>query len=95
MLYREGKYSTLPTPDLILLDMNLPKKHGKDVLRDMKQDNKFDNIPIIILTGYLPDIENHTYDKLVDASFFKPNDLDGFNEVKKFIVNVLNNKIKL
>jgi two-component system, chemotaxis family, response regulator Rcp1 len=46
MLYREGKYSNLPRPDLILLDMNLPKKGGKDVLRHIKQENKFDDIPL-------------------------------------------------
>ena len=92
MLNKEGKYSNLPKPDLILLDMNLPKKDGKDVLRDIKQHNSFDDVSIIILTGYLPDIENHPCDKLVDAAFFKPNDLEGFNELKKSIVKILDRK---
>jgi two-component system, chemotaxis family, response regulator Rcp1 len=95
MLHKEGKYSKLPRPDLILLDMNLPIKNGKDVLSDIKQDNELDDIPIVILTGYLPDIENHPCDKWVDAAFFKPSDIDGFNEIKKSIVNILNKKNKI
>jgi two-component system, chemotaxis family, response regulator Rcp1 len=95
MLHNHGKYSNLPRPDLILLDMSLPIKDGKDVLRDIKQDKSFDDVSIIILTGYLPDIENHPCDEFVDAAFFKPNDLDGYNELKKSIVNILNKKNKI
>jgi len=95
MLSKEGKYSNLPRIDLILLDMKLPKKEGKDVLRDIKQDKRFDDIPIIILTGYLPYIENHPCDDLVDAVFLKPTDLNGFNELKKAIIDVLNKRINV
>jgi CheY-like chemotaxis protein len=93
MLYKKGNYSNLSRPDLILLDISLTKKDGKNVLRDIKLDNKFDDIPIIILTECLPDIKN-IYNKLVDTALLKPSDLDGFNEVKKSIQNVLNKKIK-
>ena len=74
ILHLEGEYSDLPQLDLILLDMNLPKKDGKDILEEIKQDNKLNNIPIIIMTSSLPDIENNPYAKLVDALLLKPTD---------------------
>ncbi len=90
MLHLEGEYSDLPQLDLILLDMNLPKKDGKDILEEIKHDNKLNNIPIIIMTSSLPDIENNSYAKLVDALLLKPTDLDDFNKIGKCIQEVLN-----
>jgi two-component system response regulator len=49
-LYKEGPYHDSPTPDLILLDLNMPKKDGREVLRDVKSDDRFKHIPVIILT---------------------------------------------
>ena len=70
--------------------MNLPKKDGKDIIGEIKQNNKLNNIPIIIMTSSLPDIENNPYAKLVDALLLKPTDLDDFNKIGKCIQQVLN-----
>src|SRR5664280_967820 len=49
-LHGEGKFSGFPRPDIILLDLNLPKKDGREVLREIKEDSNLKNIPVIILT---------------------------------------------
>jgi two-component system, chemotaxis family, response regulator Rcp1 len=49
-LRRQGKYEKSPRPDLILLDLNLPRKDGREVLKEMKEDPKYTNIPVIVLT---------------------------------------------
>lgn len=49
-LYRRGDYADAPRPDLILLDLNLPKKNGREVLEVIKQDAQLKMIPVVILT---------------------------------------------
>lgn len=49
-LHNEGKYSDAPKPDLILLDLNLPKKDGREVLAEIKNDLSLKKIPVVILT---------------------------------------------
>jgi len=49
-LRREGEYAKAPRPDLILLDLNLPRKDGRQVLREIKEDERLKVIPIVILT---------------------------------------------
>ncbi len=90
MLHHEGEYSDFSIFNLILLDMNLPKKDGKDVLKDIKLDNKLNKIPIIMLTASIPDVEDNPYSNLVDAVLLKPIDLEGFNDIAKSIQEVLN-----
>ena len=49
-LHREGKYATASRPDLILLDLNLPRKDGREVLAEIKHDEQLKRIPVVILT---------------------------------------------
>lgn len=49
-LRRRGKYEKSPRPDLILLDLNLPRKDGREVLEELKNDDDFTTIPVIVLT---------------------------------------------
>jgi len=49
-LHRTGKYSSMPMPDLILLDLNLPKKTGLEVLREIKSDERLSMVPVVIMT---------------------------------------------
>ena len=95
MLNREGIYSDIPRPDLILLDMNLPNKDGKEILDDIKQQDRsnnirLNNIPIIILTNSLSNIENDPYAKLVDATLLKSPNLEGFEKITNCIQHILN-----
>lgn len=49
-LYRRGKYASAPRPDLILLDLNLPRKNGREVLAEIKSDPGLRAIPVVVLT---------------------------------------------
>jgi two-component system, chemotaxis family, response regulator Rcp1 len=49
-LYKGGAYADMPRPDLILLDLNLPRKDGREVLADIKADDDLKRIPVVILT---------------------------------------------
>src|SRR6185503_11212633 len=49
-LRRQGKYAQAPRPDLILLDLNLPRKDGREVLTEIKNDQHFKRIPVVVLT---------------------------------------------
>ncbi len=50
-LRRQGRYAGAPRPDIILLDLNLPKKDGREVLAEVKNDEELRNIPVIVFTG--------------------------------------------
>src|SRR6202166_4594518 len=56
-LNREGKHSDVPRPDLILLDLNLPKKDGREVLDEIKQSPGLKSIPVVILTTSASDAD--------------------------------------
>jgi len=49
-LHRQGRYADAPRPDLILLDLNLPRKDGREVLAEVKADESLRNIPVVVLT---------------------------------------------
>lgn len=49
-LHRRGKYSEAPCPDLVILDLNLPRKDGRTVLKELKSDSLFYKIPVVVFT---------------------------------------------
>ena len=85
-LKREGKYSSKPRPDIILLDLNLPKKDGRAVLAEIKEDPKLQTIPLVILTTSASEADVlKSYSLHANCYITKPVDLDGFLKVVKSI----------
>ena len=85
-LLQEGKYADAPRPDLILLDLNLPKKDGREVLAEIKGDSELRRIPVVIMTisSDEEDILN-TYNLHVNSYITKPVDLDNFMNMFKSV----------
>lgn len=80
-LRREGKYSTAPAPDLILLDLRMPGKSGLEVLAEVKQDPNLRSIPVVVLTtSDAPQDVRKAYDLHANCYMTKPMDLAGFFE---------------
>jgi CheY-like chemotaxis protein len=88
-LYRRGKYQdsqTWPMPNLILLDLNMPKKDGREALREIKADPKLQHIPIVALTTSQADKDIAlTYQNGVSGFITKPVNFSGLREVMKSI----------
>lgn len=83
-LRKQGKYKGTPRPDLILLDLNLPIKDGREVLALIKQDSDFKRIPVVILTTSKADEDIlRTYNLHANCYVTKPVDLDQFVRVVK------------
>lgn len=85
-LRKQPPYTDTPYPDLILLDLNLPRKSGQEVLEVIKADEHLRRIPVVILTtsGAEEDII-HAYDLHANCYITKPIDLDQFIQVIKSI----------
>jgi CheY-like chemotaxis protein len=85
-LQRQGKYANAPRPDLILLDLNLPKKDGREVLAQLKGDKSLKLIPVLILTTSAAERDIlKTYELNANCYITKPIDLDQFICVVKLI----------
>jgi two-component system, chemotaxis family, response regulator Rcp1 len=85
-LGREGKNSHAPRPDLILLDLNLPKKDGREVLKEIKESASLKSIPVVILTTSAAEADIlRSYQLHANCYITKPVDLDGFLKVVKSI----------
>ena len=85
-LYQRGRYSTAERPDLVLLELNLPKKDGREVLEIIKSDEKLKSIPVVVLTGANPDIDMLQSFKFKANCFVtKPVDLGRLDEIIKSI----------
>ena len=83
-LYRQGKYRRVPLPDLILLDLNLPKKSGREVLALVRADARLEHVPVVVLTSSPGQQEFLQAENLhVEAYLTKPVDLQQFDEVVK------------
>jgi CheY-like chemotaxis protein len=88
-LYNRGRYtdkSIAPRPGLILLDLNMPKKDGLEVLKDIKNDSNLRQIPVIVLTtsGAEEDVY-HTYDSGANSFIIKPEKFTCLVEVMRTI----------
>lgn len=85
-LRRQGDYVNAPNPDLILLDLNLPKKDGREVLAEIKADENIKRIPVVILTTSKAERDIlRSYDLQANCYVAKPVDLDQFITVIKSI----------
>jgi CheY-like chemotaxis protein len=85
-LRREGKYASAARPDLILLDLNLPKKDGREVLREIKEDQDLGRIPVVILTTSQAEEDIlKTYDLHANCYISKPVNLEQFTQVVQSI----------
>ena len=95
-LHAEGKFSGSPRPDIIILDLNLPKKDGREVLREIKEDSNLKNIPVVVLTtsNAEKDILG-VYGLHANAYVTKPLDFDQFIKVVGSIVNFWLEIVKL
>jgi two-component system, chemotaxis family, response regulator Rcp1 len=95
-LNRAEKYSNVPRPDLILLDLNLPKKDGREVLEEIKQSPVLKSIPVVILTTSASDADVlRSYKLHANCYIIKPVGLDGFLEVVKSIDSFWLSVVKL
>ena len=93
-LRREGEYAGAPRPDLILLDLNLPRRDGREVLAEVKADESLRHIPVIVLTTSQADEDVlRSYQLHANAYVTKPVDFDGFIEairqIDHFFVSVV------
>jgi len=85
-LRKQGKHAAAPLPDLILLDLNLPKKNGREVLEDIKNDDALRHIPVVILTTSQAERDiAESYRLHANAYVTKPVDLEQFLTVVKSI----------
>jgi CheY-like chemotaxis protein len=85
-LRREGPYANAVRPDLILLDLNLPRKDGREVLAEIKEDASLRRIPVVVLTTSKAEEDIlRTYDLHANCYITKPVDLEQFIQVVRSI----------
>jgi CheY-like chemotaxis protein len=95
-LRREGEYANAPRPDLILLDLNLPRVDGREVLTAIKQDAALGSIPVVVLTTSEAEEDIlRSYSLHANAYVTKPVDFDRFLEVVKRIDDFFVSVVKL
>lgn len=95
-LRRQGKYANAPTPDVVLLDLNLPKMDGREVLAEIKSDPLLKRIPVVIITSSEAEKDIlRTYDLHANCYVSKPVDLDQFIKVIQAIENFWLTIVKL
>jgi CheY-like chemotaxis protein len=85
-LHRQGAYASAPRPDLILLDLNLPRKNGREVLAEIKADPELKKIPIVVLTTSSADEDIlRAYNLNANCYVVKPVGFDNFMEAMQTI----------
>jgi len=86
VLRRQGVHAAKPRPDLILLDLNLPRKNGREVLEEIKADEVLKRIPVIVMTTSKAEQDIHrVYNLNANCYVTKPVDLDEFLNVVRSI----------
>ena len=93
-LRREGQYADAVRPDLILLDLNLPRRDGREVLAEVKKDEELGRIPVVVLTTSAADEDIlRSYQLHANAYVTKPVDFDRFidviRQIDQFFVSVV------
>jgi len=95
-LRNKGKYRNSPKPDLIILDLNLPRKDGREVLAEIKNDDKLKHIPIVIMTiSQAEEDILKSYNLHANCYITKPIDLNQFIKVVKSIEDFWFSIVKL
>jgi CheY-like chemotaxis protein len=95
-LHREGAYQEKPRPDLILLDLNLPKKDGREVLEEVKADPNLRRIPVLVLTTSEDEEDiDRAYDLHANCYITKPVGLEKFTRVVRLIEEFWLKTVKL
>lgn len=95
-LRKEGKYKKAVRPDLILLDLNLPKKDGREVLAEIKNDKNLRRIPVVVLTTSKAEEDIvRSYDLHANSYITKPVDMDDFIGIVRSIEEFWFNIVKL
>jgi len=85
-LRRQGKYSGVAKPDLIMLDLNLPRKDGREVLEELKNDPALKTIPVVVLTTSRADVDIlRSYELHANCYITKPVEFSKFIDVVKSI----------
>ncbi|HEX6344478.1 response regulator [Umezawaea sp.] len=95
-LRREGEHANAPRPGLILLDLNLPRMDGREVLAEVKADERFRSIPVVVLTTSEAEEDIlRSYNLHANAYVTKPVDFDRFIEVVRQIDDFFVTVVKL
>lgn len=95
-LRRQGRYENAPRPGLILLDLNLPRKDGREVLSEVKNDPELRSIPVVVLTTSEAEEDIlRSYSLYANAYVTKPVDFDRFIEVVRQIDDFFVTVVKL
>ncbi len=95
-LHRQGGYTSAPRPDLILLDLNLPRKDGREVLAEIKADEKLRSIPVVVLTTSQAEKDVlRAYALQASCYITKPVDFQQFLEVIKAVEGFWLSVVKL
>lgn len=85
-LRRRGRFDSAPRPDLILLDLNLPRKNGREVLAEIKSDPELRRIPVLVMTTSRADQDiNRAYSLKANCYITKPIELDEFLRIVRSI----------
>ena len=96
ILRKEGKFGDLARPDLVLLDLNLPKKDGREVLGEMKADPGLARIPVVVLTTSQSETDLlYAYDLHANSYITKPVDIGEFDRAVRDVLNYWGNIVSL